>query len=74
MSSIITLLNDSWENRSTAVLALVCGLAAGIGGLFANTVLPHIVESTAVHGILGALSAGLAVIMGTVLFAIIDHW
>lgn len=63
----------TWDERSTALMALVCGISAGIGGLTANIFLPHLVESATVHGVLGALFAGGSVLLGNILFSIIDQ-
>lgn len=67
----IELVFETWESQSTPVVASLCGVFAVSGALVANIMLPHLVDSYVLHGVLAALSSGFAVIVGFTLFSIV---
>jgi len=72
MKPINTAISETWDERGMWVMALICGVFAGLGALVANIVLPHIVESTLSHAIVGGFFSGAAVLLGVIIFSMLD--
>ncbi|WP_157231333.1 hypothetical protein [Halostagnicola larsenii] len=73
MTSLRTAITGTWDEQGRWVMALICGVSAGIGGLTANIVVPHVVESTAIQAVLGGLIAGAAVLVGVTVFTLLHR-
>ncbi|SFS56862.1 hypothetical protein [Halostagnicola kamekurae] len=73
MDSLRAAISETWDKQGKVGMTLVCGAFAGIGGLTANSVVPHFVASTAAQAILGGLIAGGAVLVGVAIFTLINQ-
>ncbi|OIB56889.1 hypothetical protein [Natrialba sp. SSL1] len=58
---------EPWDHPR--LLILTCGFAAGIGAIVGNLIVPHLVETTALHVVLVGGLTGLAVLLGCTLLA-----
>ena len=73
MVSLRTEISETWDEQGKLGMALICGVSAGVGGVTANIVVPHAVESTAMQAILGGLIAGAAVLVGVAVFTVLHR-